>query len=516
VVFPFHAGCKNNVKRAAIKTFLPLLAGVMINCGALAQGELPDSVKLVMHDQGISEQEFGVLVMQLKDGEGGKVRLSRHADRPMSPASTMKVLTTTVGLETLGPDFRWKTAILSTGARDGEVLRGQIFLRGGGEPNLSWDKLDMMLRELRAQGIREIDGDLVLDRSYFKPARFDLGVPPFDETPAQSYNVIPDALLVSSNLLDLRLASSAEAVAVNFMPPLDGVVVASKLNVVDQACAEWDEEWPLPDVENEADGSIKVTLHGEFPRQCINRTASNILDRNQYIARLVRGLWRELGGSWSGTVQDGVTPVNATLLVEHVSEPLSDIVKIVNKRSDNAMARTIYLTLGAQQAATADALSLPAAQASVRQWLGAHHINDDGIVLENGSGLSRIERISPRQLAEVLQAAAAGKWSAEFSASLPIVGVDGTMKKRAGKGMTPGAARIKSGTLNNTRAVAGYVNDTHGRKWIVVGMINRPDATPGRAVLDALIDWVANSPVKSAHHTHASHGSRASQDKRAG
>jgi D-alanyl-D-alanine carboxypeptidase/D-alanyl-D-alanine-endopeptidase (penicillin-binding protein 4) len=482
-----------------MKVFFLFLAGVTISCSCVAKDVanqvLPDSVKKVMHEQGIDEQELGVVVVPL---DGRKARLSRYADRPMSPASTLKVLTTTVALETLGPDFHWKTAILRTGDLDGDVLRGPIFLRGGGEPNLSWDKLAMMLRQLRAQGIRQIDGDLILDRNYFNPSRFDVGVPPFDSTPAQYYNVIPDALLVHSNLLDLRLASTSDTVAVNFLPPLDGVVVTSKLTVVDQACEGWDEEWPLPEVQNNADGSLQVTLHGEFPRQCINKTQSNILDRNQYIGRLVRSLWRELGGSWSGAVMDGVTPPDAKLLVEHVSESLSDIVKIVNKRSDNAMARTIYLTLGAQNSGAPDAPSLPAAQATVRQWLSRHHIDDNGMVLENGSGLSRIERISPRQLAAVLAVAAHSNWSPEFAASLPIVGVDGTMRKRLGAGVVPGQARIKSGTLNNTVAVAGYVRDSRHRNWIVVGIINRPDAEQGRAVLDALVNWVANPPVKIA------------------
>jgi D-alanyl-D-alanine carboxypeptidase/D-alanyl-D-alanine-endopeptidase (penicillin-binding protein 4) len=495
----FHKKQNSNVIRAAGRTFLPFWvvfwAGLLICCRCLANDALPDGVQKVMHEQGIDEQEFGLMVMPV---DGGKVRLSRYADRPMSPASTLKVVTTMAALETLGPNFRWKTAILSAGELDGAVLHGPIYLRGGGEPNLSWDKLEMMLRQLRALGIRQIDGDLILDRSFFKPDRFDVGLPPFDSTPAQYYNVIPDALLVHSNLLDLRLASGSDAVAVNFMPPLDGVVVTSKLTLVDQACEAWDEEWPLPEVRNETDGSVQVILHGEFPRQCVNKTASNILDRDQYIGRLVRSLWRELGGSWTGAVRDGATPPNAKLLVEHVSESLSDIVKIVNKRSDNAMARTIYLTLGTQNAVTMDALSLPAAQAAVKQWLGHHHIQDDGMVLENGSGLSRIERISPKQLAEVLHVAAHSAWSSEFAASLPIAGVDGTMRKRLGKEIAPGDARLKGGTLNNTVAIAGYVRDSRGRNWIVVGMINRPDAEPGRKVLDALVDWVAHAPLPKA------------------
>ena len=476
---------------------LLLAAGLLTSGVALADPGLPASIRKSMKLNGIDASELGVAVIAESDG---KVRFSHFPKRPMSPASTMKTLTTIAALDTLGPDFRWKTALLAQNlvqnqAQDG-VLKGALFLRGGAEPNLSWDKLGLMLRALRDKGISRIDGDLIVDRSLFNPSRPDQNVAPFDSTPTQYYNVIPDPMLVNANLIDLNLTSDESHVTVHFSPPLDGVEIVSQLQTDDEGCTDWDEEWPVPQLVSHDDNPT-VILHGTYPRNCTNQTSTNILDRNIYIERLIRSLWHELGGQWNGKVRDGVTPAEARVLVERVSEPLSDIVKIINKRSDNTMARDLYLTLGVQQGSGDSRLTSDRSQQAVRGWLQSQHIDDTGLVLENGSGLSRIERISPLQLASVLRAAAASNWSAEFKSSLPIAGVDGTMARR-GAAIAPGTARIKGGTLNNTAAIAGYVSDQQGKHWIIVAMINRPDAAKGRVVLDSLLSWVASHPAKSS------------------
>ena len=270
----------------------------------LANERLPDEIQRSLRTQGIDQQEIGLVVMSERDG---RIRLSHLPERAMSPASTLKTLTTIVALDTLGPAFHWKTAMLTEQQPVDGVLTGDLYLRGGAEPNLGWEKLGMMLRDLYAQGIHQINGNLIIDRSLFNPSRYDLNVAPFDSTPTQYYNVIPDAMLVNSNLIDLQLNSDNTNVAVQFLPPLDGVQIHSQLQLADENCAQWDEEWPVPTVTNAA-GNPSVTLHGSFPRQCRNQTSTNILDRNLYIERLIRSLWREIGGQWNGTVRDGITP----------------------------------------------------------------------------------------------------------------------------------------------------------------------------------------------------------------
>ena len=483
----------------ARRSLLAFMAAMLVVLTCRAGSGLPPDIQQSLHRQGFSPDQIGVVVMSPRDG---RIRMDHFGHRARSPASTLKLLTTLSALESLGPDFVWTTQLQSTGTLEQGVLHGSVYLHGGAEPDFSWVKLGLMLRQLRDQGVHDIDGDLVVDRSYFSPSRLDLYQPPFDSTPAQYYNVIPDAMLVNSNSIELHLDSTGNQIAIGFLPPLEGVRIRSELVLNGDNCSDWDEEWPAPD--QLVDGNqLTIVLQGTFPLHCVNGTSSNILDRNQFIERLVRGLWHELGGQWHGQVRDGVTPSDASVLVEHKSAALADIIKIINKNSDNTMARNLFLTLGAQSVQRGSQIdsiaTLDAAQKQVRHWLLQHRIDDAGLVLENGSGLSRLERISPIQLANILKAGTDSPWQPEFVSSLPIMGMDGTMAKRNAKDITPGGARIKGGTLNNTVAVAGYVQDIMGETWIVVAMINRPDAGAGRAVLDDLIAWIAGHPEKSGH-----------------
>ncbi|MES2102978.1 MAG: D-alanyl-D-alanine carboxypeptidase/D-alanyl-D-alanine-endopeptidase [Pseudomonadota bacterium] len=463
-----------------------------------AQNLLPANVSEALVKANLPAQALSVWVAPVAAGSTSPT-LSFMADRPMSPASTMKLVTTMVALDELGPTYRWKTAMLSDGTLKNETLRGTLYLRGGGDPNLSWDKLALMLRSLRAQGIKKINGDIVLDRSFFQPTRFDVNAPPFDDTPDAYYNVIPDALLVHSNLISFSLESTADKIAARTSPPMNRVAIENHLMLDDRNCAEWEAGWKAPTVEIARNKSINLILSGSFPRNCKAATELNTLERNLYIERLIQALWREIGGSWNGSVQDGVTPRNARLLVERQSETLADTIRIVNKRSDNAMARLLYLTLGAEQAKTGNyQSSLQAANDKIIGWFNKHAIDANGMVLENGSGLSRLERISPAQLAALLKVAGNSNWFAEYASSMPIVAVDGTMRKRLKGTAAEGRARIKTGTLKDTVAIAGYVRDSYDENWIVVAMINNDDVSKGRIVLDELLVWVANGGAEGA------------------
>ncbi|GGC60429.1 D-alanyl-D-alanine carboxypeptidase/D-alanyl-D-alanine endopeptidase [Undibacterium terreum] len=461
---------------------------------------LPTNVSEALVKANLPAQSLSVWVAPVAAASGAPT-LSILADRAMSPASTMKLVTTMISLDELGPTYRWKTAMLSDGAVKNETLRGTLYLRGGGDPNLSWDKLELMLRSLQAQGIKKISGDIVLDRSFFQPTRLDVNVQPFDETPDAYYNVIPDALLVHSNLINFSLDSSSDKITVRTSPPMNRVSVENHLSLHDRNCATWEAGWKPPEVEVTRNKSINLILSGSFPRNCKVATELNTLERNLYIERTIQALWKEIGGTWSGNVRDGVTPAGAKILVERQSETLADTIRIVNKRSDNAMARLLYLTLGAEQARLglgSGQNSLQAANDRIIGWFNRHGIDTNGIVLENGSGLSRLERISPAQMAALLRVAEHSNWFAEFASSMPIVAVDGTMRKRLKGTAAEGRARIKTGTLRNTVAVAGYVRDSYDENWIVVAMINNDDVSKARIVLDELLVWVANGSAEGA------------------
>jgi D-alanyl-D-alanine carboxypeptidase/D-alanyl-D-alanine-endopeptidase (penicillin-binding protein 4) len=476
----------------------PLALALLLAWSRAASAQLPPQVVQLMTASAIPEDAIGVLVLR-----GDDMLVSHLAERPMQPASTMKLVTTLVGLEQLGPIFRGRTELRSAGVQAGDTLTGDLALRGGADADLTGEVLQNMLQALRNQGVRKIDGRLVLDRQLFNPARADLGQPPFDESPDAYYNVVPDALLVNKNMLLLDMRSNGNRVQLNAQPPLDRVTIQSGMTLIDAPCARWEDGWKQPAVLHEAGGAIRILLQGTFPKNCIASDSINVLDRQDYVDRLFRAIWKKLGGVFDGPTVDGATAPDARLLAEHVARALPEVVRDINKPSDNALARTLFLSLGSLEA---DAFygshpmagggpSALRADLVVRDWMRRHGIDDAGLVIENGSGLSRTEKISPAQMAGLLNAGLRSKWAPEFLASLPIVGVDGTMRRRLKDSPAAERARMKTGTLRNVTAVAGYVPDAKGQQCVVVAMINTERSTEakGRAVLDALVDWVARS-----------------------
>lgn len=476
----------------------PLVLALLSAWLPLASAQLPPPVSQLMAAAKIPEDAIGAIVLR-----GDAAVLSHLAERPMQPASTMKLVTTLVGLEQLGPVFRGRTELRSAGVLAGDTLAGDLALRGGADADLTGEVLANMLRALRNQGVRKIDGRLVLDRQLFNPARTDVGLPPFDESPDAYYNVIPDALLVNKNMLLLDMRSNGQRVQLNVQPALERVTIESGFTLIDAACGRWEEGWKQPLVLREASGAIRIQLQGTFPRNCIASNSINVLDRQDYVDRLLREEWKKLGGEITGTTIDGSTAPDARLLAEHVSRALPEVVRDINKPSDNALARTLYLSLGSLES---DALhgshpmpgSGPTALRAdmvVRDWMRMKGISDEGFVIENGSGLSRVEKISPRQMGMLLSAGLRSKWAPEFMASMPIAGMDGTMRRRLKNSPAAERARMKTGTLRNVTAIAGYVPDASGQYCVVVAMINteRAGEGKGREILDALVDWVARS-----------------------
>jgi D-alanyl-D-alanine carboxypeptidase/D-alanyl-D-alanine-endopeptidase (penicillin-binding protein 4) len=461
-----------------------------------AHAELPPSVSARLSAAGIPEEAVGVIVERLSDG----ARLLAHgADRSLAPASTMKVVTSWIALERLGPAYRGRTELRAVGRIDRDVLHGDLVLRGLGDIDLDWRAFERMLEQLRHRGVREIRGDLVLDRSFFMPARTDVGVPPFDEAPEFRYNVIPDALLLNTNLMQVDLSSGSDTLTVALATPLERVSIAAEMGLVERACDDWEDGWKIPAVVASRGGAMQVVLQGNFPRNCTTSTSINVIDRVAFAERLYRALWSRMGGVHRGRVRDGETGAAGTLMAEHKSRPLTDVLRDVNKQSDNPIARVLFLTMGALSPEGAGKPTALRAEAEVRGWFERKGIDTTGLVLENGSGLSRSERLTPLQLAGVLRAAANGPWSPEFVSSLPIAGLDGTLRKRL-RGEAPARIRAKTGTLRDTSAIAGYVHTDGGETRIVAAIVNHPLATRqvARPILDELLQWAASQPDRLA------------------
>ncbi|HSW03836.1 D-alanyl-D-alanine carboxypeptidase/D-alanyl-D-alanine endopeptidase [Aquabacterium sp.] len=458
--------------------------------------KLPAPVARALREAGLPSDALAMMVAPA--GRAGRP-FAHQPDRPMQPGSTMKLVTSVVALDRLGPNHRGFTELFITAAPQQSVLPGDLVLRGGADPELGLPQLWQLLAELRWSGVQEIGGDIVLDRSLFRPARPDQGVPPFDEAPEFPYNVVPDALTINGSLMGLELRADDVIVQARLLPPLDGIVLDNQLALNDRACSEWDEDWRTPLVQPLADGRVSLLLQGSFPRRCTQRTALQLLDRNQQAERQLRLIWHSLGGVWRGSVRNGVLPDGARLVARHESRPWGELLRQQNKQSDNLLARLLYLSLGvAAMPGEPEATTQALAEREVRRWFDEQRIDTRGLVLDNGSGLSRSERITPRQMVRLLQAAHQGRQASELMMSLPVAGVDGTLRNRLKTSPAAGWARLKTGTLRNVAALAGYVPDAQGRLWVVVAMVNHDDAKRGRSALDALVDWVARSGFNSA------------------
>ena len=478
-----------------------------------ANAVLPEPVEQLLLAAHLPDTAVGAIVLR-----GDATLVSHEAHQSMQPASVMKVLTTMVALDQLGPVFRGRTELRTTGELVNGVLQGTLYLRGGADVDLNEDVLRHLLQALRTQGIRRIAGDIVLDRQLFQPARQDIDAPPFDEYPTAYYNVIPDALLLNSNLLRLDLRASAAGFRPTMLPELEGVTIRSEMKLINAPCASWETGWKSADALHSGDKNsdkLSIVLHGTFPKNCSAATSLNLLDRQEYLGRLLRATWRQLGGTIGGAVReatpDTATPSTSRLLAEHASRVLPEILRDTNKHSDNVYARTLFLSLGSLEAdpvlgshplpaVAAPGSTAARAELAIRDWLQRHNIDAQGLVLENGSGLSRLERVTPSQLAGVLQAAQHSLWAPEFLTSLPIAGIDGTLHQRLKDGPAALRARLKTGSLNGVTAIAGYVPDANGVPCIVVAMVNSGQAGngAGRAILDALVDWVARSGAAPA------------------
>lgn len=416
----------------------------------------------------------------------------QHADTPMlsvnsevamNPASTMKLLTTTSALEQLGPAYRWKTEAYLDGNLQQGVLQGDLIFKGYGDPKLTIESFWLWLRELRQRGLREIRGDIVLDHSSFAPYSYDPAE--FDNEPTSAYNVGSNALLLNFNAVRLQLIPDGAATVALITPELAGYKVRNRIVTSNtlpcRATSTYDAHLE----------GHEIVLEGYIPAGCGEvEDYLSLLSHDEYFYAVFSALWQELGGTLQGKVRDGVVGTGAVAFATHSSPPLAEVIRDINKFSNNTMARQVFLTMGA---AGGQPASIEQARAAVSAWLAKQQLNFPELVLENGAGLSRNERISAEHLAVVLQRAAQGHYSAELEASLPILGMDGTVKKRFKDSAQAGHAHLKTGTLDGVKSIAGYVDAQSGKKWIMVCIVNHRNAALAQHAQDALIEWLEST-----------------------
>lgn len=470
---PRHPGAL--LRRLALG-LLPLLAAL-----PAAAETLPPAVATALKAAQIPPAAVAVVVQRV---DAPAPLLAHNARQAMNPASVMKLVTTYAALDLLGPAHTWKTeALVETAPADGR-LAGNLYLKGSGDPKFAIEHFWALLRQLRVRGVQHIGGDVVLDRAVFDVPATDPGA--FDDKPTRPYNVGPDGLLVNFRVLRFTLLAENGQVRVLQETPSEGLRIDNRLRLGNGDCSgDWKDQLSirlLPE-----NGGQRLELAGSFGAQCGEKTLNLApLAADAQVTGLFRALWRELGGTLGGQVRGGSVPAAGFVLARQESPPLADVVRDINKFSNNVMARQLYLTLGnASAPATAER-----ARQRIVDWLAWRGLKFDELEIENGSGLSRRERISADSLNRLLLDAWKSPVMPELVSSLPVVGIDGTMRRRLKHSEVSGRAHIKTGSLEGVKTAAGYALDQQGRRYAVTFFINHPRATAGQAAIDALLLWI--------------------------
>lgn len=470
------------------RTFaLAALTAIAISTPARGRdAQLPPAVTRAMASVGVPARDVSIYV---RDAGTNEVIVDLGADTPRSPASTIKVLTTFAALDMLGPAYTWKTRAYVNGKLANGVLHGDLFLVGNGDPYMTGERWWNFVQNVREQGLAKIAGDVVIDNSYFAPIvdnRAD-----FDAQPFRTYNVLPDALMVNFQTSRFTVATNPQRakpqIVVNPLPA--NLVIDNQLRLGTGKCQGYNHgvSFDAPS----ANDPNTLVVSGVFAASCGTYTISRaIMTAPQYAYGTFRTLWTQSGGALDGAMRVATLPAEAQLLYEHDSLPLSEIIRLVNKYSNNVMARHLLLTLGAEQ--FGPPASVNTGRNAVRAWLINRGINMSGFVLDNGSGLSRAERVTARGLGEMLDIAWHSPFMPEFAASLPLSATDGTLRNRFKSTGMQGRIRLKTGRIDDVSALAGFVNAASGKTYVVVIMINHPGAHAGtgEAVQAELIRWV--------------------------
>ena len=466
-----------------------LFAGALMLLGAASFAEeqaLPETVRAALDIRQVPHDSLSVFVQDL---DSGQVVLSWNEDVTRNPGSTIKLLTTLIGVDQLGPAYTWYTDVYVLGeVKDGR-LEGDLALKGYGDPFLVTERVWQLLRQIRQLGIREINGDLIIDDSYFFPGDHDPAA--FDGQPLRAYNVAPNALLMNFKVVRFWFEPQADDASVRVWldPSMENVAVDNRLSVTAGPCRGYQRGIAI-----DANATLdQITLSGKMPAGCrlyaMDRT---VLSHNEFVYGLFLSLWRESGGEFFGGWRYEKLAEDLEPDFSFPSLPLSDIITRINKHSNNVMARQLLLTL------SAEVLGEPGTEAGgrsvVEEWVTDSGLPLDGLVLENGSGLSRDARMTAAGMGAMLEYAWRQPYMPEFVSSLSLVGRDGTLRRRIDDRELHGNAHLKTGSLDHVVAIAGYLQARSGRRYAVVTLQNHEDIHrgPGQEIQEAVLRWVYN------------------------
>ena len=450
--------------------------------------ELPEQVLRLLQKSNISPNSLSVIVKEVPQNGGalnslGQTvpELSHLATQLRTPASLMKLVTTQAALDMLGPSYVWKTDVFITGAiKNSGVLQGDVIIRGGLDPKLSVENITHLLQKLRAMGVQKIQGNVIVDKSLFDAS--DKDPASFDGEPLRAYNVFADAMLINFNALLMSFTPDPLSgfAHVYIEPPIEGLVYTKQVPLTSGACLDYKKE-----LKADLSKPLDIKFLGTYSKTCgLKIWPLAFAKPKEFTQRVLAGLWKSLGGEIGGEFKLGSLPPKASLLWSENSSTLGDVVRDMNKYSNNVMAQHLFLTLsmGVPMGPT-ESLS----RELVQKWW-QEKVSQTPLMIEQGSGLSRDDRISAQGLSDLLSYAWRSPYMPELISSLPISGMDGTLKRSSNNA----SAHLKTGSLKDVSAIAGFVQGRQQKRFILVAILNDPKAKDGAVILDSLVQWVSS------------------------
>lgn len=432
----------------------------------------------------INPQDFAYSIKNISTGESW----NKNAEKSFNFASVNKIITSTISLDELGPDFKFKTLFFSNKQLKENRVEGDLIIKGKGDPTLSVENLKDFFHNLKVRGINQIRGNIFLDDSDFK---FQANPEYIDELSHRAYNVQPKSLLIEAGAIEIKFLNQGDNMKLTYKPLIEGIEVINNLKITNRTCVDWKSKIK-PDVIF-MDKSIKIILNGSFSKNCRNKSLFlNALRQDEYLKVAISSILDETEIEFDGEIHKQSFTDNElnkfVLLYEHFSDPLNQLMYQMNKYSLNLFSRNLALIMMKENSEfDADEFNT---NIFFQNWLEKKEIIANEFFIENGAGLSRKSYANTLLFQEVLAYIETSDWKSEIISSMPIAGIDGTLKSMFKNKSFSNATHLKTGRLKNVFALSGFMKSKKGEDYLVTFVLNGPQYQSFIKFIEQSLDYL--------------------------
>ena len=448
--------------------------------------EITQTYQSLLSKYEFKKDSYSLIVKNLT--ASSEAPIIHNGNKSFNPASLTKIITGFIALDKMGPNFKYHSDFSYTGKLVGDTLQGDLIFYGRGDASFSVDDLEKLIREIQEKGIKKIEGNLILDESYFGKLPQIIN---FDDDPMRAYNVLPNAISIQSNTVNFKFTPQEKKVKIEVKPDIKYLKIRNNLKVSEKNCASWKQSLGYQKVNDTLPETI--IFKGHLSKKCVNKEIDlSVIDNSKYFYEVFKHLWSLNGGLFNGGywVNDKERLVGK-FLVSHSSKPLGVLIRDMNKYSLNLMSRNLMLSVIAEDKKIQPTES--AVNSYVLDWLKSHNIDTNNIYIENGAGLSRDTKINALSLMRVMQKIYEHPYMPEMLSSLSILNEDGTLEKKMPLSKVKNNGHFKTGSLKNVSAIAGYFVDKNKNKKIFIFLMNDKEANKSYKLQNDLINMAFDS-----------------------